>query len=134
MPQMPERMSADKSHLLAYLKHTPGFEGLVHSFSDLPVTEIVARVRDADENAYRTCIDRFAQQGIKLEDSAPLHSTRGTTPSDEPPPPARAVRQKLASLGITETDVLDAIAWARSDVAEENTSPCARHPTRQAAS
>ena len=92
MPQMPERMSADKSHLLAYLKHTPGFGQRVHSFLDLPVTEIVARVRDADENADRTCIDRFAQQGIKIEASAPLHSTSGTTSSEEPPHPASAVR------------------------------------------
>ena len=134
MPQTPERISADKSHLLAYLKHAPGFENLVHSFSDLPVTEIVARVQDADEKAYRTCIDHFAQQGIKLEASEPLHSTSGTTSSEEPPPPASAVRQKLASLGITETDVHDAIAWASSDTAEENTSPCARHSTRQTTS
>ena len=64
---MAEKMSADKSHLLAYLKHTPGFEQRIRTFVDLPTSEILSRVRAEDPQAYRTCISRFAQQGIKLE-------------------------------------------------------------------
>lgn len=36
---MTKKMSADKSHLLAYLKHTPGFEQQVRTFVDLPTKE-----------------------------------------------------------------------------------------------
>lgn len=62
-----KKMSADKSHLLAYLKHTPGFEQQVRTFVDLPTNEILARVREEDEQAYQTCVSRFEQQGVRLE-------------------------------------------------------------------
>ena len=67
---MAEKISADKSHLLAYLKHTPGFEQHIRLFVELPTSEILSRVREEDEQAYETCISRFEQQGIKLETSA----------------------------------------------------------------
>ena len=62
-----EKMSADKSHLLAYLKHTPGFEQHIRTFVNLPTSEILSRVREENAQAYHTCISRFEQQGIKLE-------------------------------------------------------------------
>lgn len=61
------KMSADKSHLLAYLKHTPGFEQQVSAFVELPINEILDRVKEADERAYQTCVSRFEQHGIRLE-------------------------------------------------------------------
>lgn len=64
---MAEKMSADKSHLLAYLKHTPGFEKHIHTFPDLTTNEILARVKEEDAHAYQTCVSRFEQRGIKLE-------------------------------------------------------------------
>ena len=64
---MTMRMSADKSHLLAYLKHTPGFEHSVRSFVDIPISEILFHVRETDAQAYQTCISRFERQGVKLE-------------------------------------------------------------------
>ncbi len=65
-----ERMSADKSHLLAYLHHTPGFEHRVREFIELPINEIPSRVRETDESTYRTCMDRFRQQSTELEPNA----------------------------------------------------------------
>ncbi len=65
-----ERMSADKSHLLAYLHHTPGFEHRIREFIELPINEILSRVRETDESTYRTCIARFRQQGAELEPNA----------------------------------------------------------------
>lgn len=62
-----ERRSADKSHLLAYLHHTPGFEPRMREFIELPINEILSRVRETDEPAYRTCIARFRQQGTEPE-------------------------------------------------------------------
>ena len=62
-----EKMSADKSRLLAYLKHTPGFETHMRTFPDLAINDILARVKQEDAQAYQTCISRFEQQGIKLE-------------------------------------------------------------------
>lgn len=64
---MTKKMSADKSHLLAYLKHTPGFEQQVRTFVDLPTNEILARVKEEDEQAYQTCVSRFERQGVRLE-------------------------------------------------------------------
>ena len=64
---MTTKMTANKSHLLAYLKHTPGFEQQVRTFVDLPTNDILARVKDQDEQAYLTCISRFEQQGVRLE-------------------------------------------------------------------
>lgn len=65
-----ERTSADKSRLLAYLHHTPGFEHRIREFIELPINEILSRVRESDEPAYRTCIARFRQQGTELEPNA----------------------------------------------------------------
>ena len=65
-----ERMSADKSHLLAYLHHTPGFEHRIREFIELPINEILPRVRESDEPACRTCTARFRQQGTELEPNA----------------------------------------------------------------
>ena len=64
---MAEKMSADKSHLLAYLKHTPSFAQYIREFADLSTCEILARVREADIQAYHTCVFRFEQRGVKLE-------------------------------------------------------------------
>ena len=64
------RMTADKSHLLAYLKHTPGFERQVKSFLDLSIMEILDRVREQDEAAYRKCVARFEQHGVRLLETA----------------------------------------------------------------
>lgn len=66
MTKTPERMSASKSHLLAYLKHTPGFEQQIRTFAHLPVGEILSRLRRQNERAYQTCVSRFRQQGIEL--------------------------------------------------------------------
>lgn len=64
---MAEKMSADKSHLLAYLKHTPGFAQHIPTFAELPTSEILLRIKQEDVQAYRTCISRFEQQGVQLE-------------------------------------------------------------------
>ena len=60
------KMSPDKSHLLAYLKHTPGFEDKVWDFANLSTAQILSNVRDQDLDAYRTCIKRFRERGVHL--------------------------------------------------------------------
>ena len=62
-----ERMSADKSHLLAYLKHTPGFEDHIHTFRGLTLNEILAHMKLDDPAAHQTCIARFGQRGVRFE-------------------------------------------------------------------
>ena len=61
------RMPPAKSHLLAYIKHTPGFEYLVWSYVDLPIPEILSRFRKRDEQAYRACVEHFRQKLTDLE-------------------------------------------------------------------
>ena len=97
MPATSEKMSADKSHLLTYLKHTPCFERRVRALADLSVDEILSRVRDVSEQAYRTCIARFRQQGAEFG-AGTLHQA-GNKVALKPAPviPADDVRQKLAS-------------------------------------
>ena len=53
------RMPPDKSHLLAYIKHTPGFENQVWDYVHLTVAEILADVARQDHATYRECIRRF---------------------------------------------------------------------------
>ena len=60
------RMSANKSHLLAYLKHTPGFAPHIRRFEDLPISEILVQVREQDVQAHDTCVNRFAQLGVDM--------------------------------------------------------------------
>ena len=60
------RMSANKSHLLAYLKHTPGFAQHIRTFENLPISEILDQVREQDEQAHDTCVNRFAQYGVDM--------------------------------------------------------------------
>ncbi len=67
-------ISAAKSHLLGYLKHTPGFEHRVHHFAGLSIEEILSRVREQDEKTHRTCIERFRQHGIVLETQASIEA------------------------------------------------------------
>lgn len=64
------RMSAEKSRLLAYIKHTPGFENLVWSYVDLSIPEILSRFRERDEQAYRACVAHFRQKLTDLESFA----------------------------------------------------------------
>lgn len=59
-------MTAAKSHLLAYLKHTPGFEARHRDYIHLPIDEILRRFRAADPEAFRKCIDRFGRNGTPL--------------------------------------------------------------------
>ena len=59
-------MSPDKSQLLAYLKHTPGFENKVWEFANLSTEEILSNVRDQDLDAYQTCVERFRERGVHL--------------------------------------------------------------------
>ncbi len=66
-PKEEETREAEKSHLLAYLKHTPKFEHRIEEFRNLTVGEILARVHDTDAHAYRICIERFWEQGTELE-------------------------------------------------------------------
>ena len=61
------RMSPAKSHLLAYIKHTPGFENLVWSYVDLSIPEILSRFRERDEQAYRACVAHLRQELTDLE-------------------------------------------------------------------
>ena len=61
------RMPPAKSHLLAYIKHTPGFENLVWSYVDLSIPEILSRFRERDEQAYRACVAHFRQELTDLE-------------------------------------------------------------------
>lgn len=61
------RMPPAKSHLLAYIKHTPGFEVLVWSYVDLSIPEILSRFRQQDEQAYRDCVEHFRQKLTDLE-------------------------------------------------------------------
>ena len=61
------RMHPDKSHLLAYIKHTPGFEVLVWSYVDLSIPEILSRFRERDEQAYQDCVALFRQKLTDLE-------------------------------------------------------------------
>ena len=73
-----ENMSADKSRLLAYLKHTPGFEKDIGILADLTTAGIMARVEKQDERAHRVCVSRFRQKGMDLG-GAPLRPNTDQT-------------------------------------------------------
>ena len=64
------RMPPDKSHLLAYIKHTPGFEIRVWTYVGLSIPEILSRFRKRDEQAYRACVAHFRQKLTDLESFA----------------------------------------------------------------
>jgi hypothetical protein len=59
-------MSAAKSRLLAYVKHTPGFETSFREYISLPVGEILERFENEDPEAYRKCLERFERNGTPL--------------------------------------------------------------------
>ena len=61
-----ERMSPVKSHLLAYLKHTPGFAQRVRAFENLPISEILVRFKEQDSQAHDLCLNRFNELGVDL--------------------------------------------------------------------
>ena len=61
-----ERMSPIKSHLLAYLKHTPGFAQHVRTFETMPISEILIRFKEQDVQAHDTCVNRFRELGVDL--------------------------------------------------------------------
>lgn len=60
------KMPPDKSQLLAYLKHTPGFEQIVWEFADLTTSEIMSRVKEQDNDTYKTCVEIFQERGVPL--------------------------------------------------------------------
>lgn len=60
-------ISPDKSHLLAYLKHTPGFAQQVRTFVKLSVSGTLARVKERNELPYQSCVSRFARHDVRLE-------------------------------------------------------------------
>ena len=63
---MSERMSATKSRLLAYIKHTPGFETAYREYMSLSTEEILERFETEDPEAYRQCLERFERNGTPL--------------------------------------------------------------------
>ena len=63
---MTPRMSADKSRLLAYIKHTPGFETRYREFMDQPIGAILAQLEAEAPEEYRQCLERFEQNGTPL--------------------------------------------------------------------
>ena len=63
---MTPRMSADKSRLLAYIKHTPGFETRYREFIDQPIEAILAQFEAEAPDEYRQCLERFEQNGTSL--------------------------------------------------------------------
>ena len=128
-----ERTSVDKSHLLAYLHHTPGFEHRIREFIELPINEILSRVRETDESTYRTCTARFQQQGAELEpntealtasrSSKPwLTRSAGSTLGQPPPrhrlrgPSCQPHHRKLRYLAVyVDTDEDTRSIWAEAD-------------------
>ena len=60
-------MDANKSHLLAYLKHTEDFEKSINTLVSMSIKEILQYVKKQDMLAYKTCLFRFKQQGVDLE-------------------------------------------------------------------
>ena len=63
---MSERMSATKSRLLAYIKHTPGFETSYREYISLSIGEILERFETEAPEAYRKCLERFERNGTLL--------------------------------------------------------------------
>ncbi len=63
---MSERMSATKSRLLAYIKHTPGFETSYREYMPLSTEEILERFEAEAPEAYRKCLERFERNGTPL--------------------------------------------------------------------
>ena len=60
---MRERMSVTKSRLLAYIKHTPGFETSYREYRSLSTKEILERF---EIEAYRKSLERFERNGTPL--------------------------------------------------------------------
>ena len=63
---MTARMSADKSRLLAYIKHTPGFETKYREYMDFSTEEILQHFEQEAPEAYRQCLERFELNGAPL--------------------------------------------------------------------
>ena len=59
-------MTAEKSQLLAYLKHTPGFEHRIGEFQEMRVDQILENVQAADPQAHQRCVERFREHGTEL--------------------------------------------------------------------
>ena len=54
-----QRMSPDKSHLLAYLKHTPEFETKVWDMLELTVEQTLERLAQEAPSIRDECVDRL---------------------------------------------------------------------------
>ena len=63
---MTPRTSADKSRLLAYIKHTPGFETRYREFINQPIEAILDQFEKEAPDEYRQCLERFEQNGTPL--------------------------------------------------------------------
>ena len=50
-------MSPEQSHLLAYLKHTPGFENRIPELQDMPLEAILEQVEAADPEVHRRWLE-----------------------------------------------------------------------------
>ena len=61
-----KRMSATKSRLLAYLKHTRCFENQWRGFIDLPGSATLDRFEAQDPAAYQYYVSRCAKEGVDL--------------------------------------------------------------------
>ena len=63
---MNPRMSADKSRLIAYIKHTPGFENRYRELINQPIEDILDQFEKQAPTEYRQCLERFEQNGTPL--------------------------------------------------------------------
>ena len=60
-------MNSVKSHLLAYLKHTEGFEKNINILVNMNINEILDYIKEQDMFAYNTVIFRFKKNGVDLK-------------------------------------------------------------------
>lgn len=57
---------------------------------------------------------RAADQGRSIEEEARMILTQAIYREDDLTNPAQAAREKLAAMGLSETDIAEAVTWARS--------------------
>ncbi|MDE0513257.1 MAG: plasmid stabilization protein [Gammaproteobacteria bacterium] len=57
---------------------------------------------------------RAADHGHSIEEEARMILTQTIYREDDLTNPAQAAREKLAAMGLSETDIAEAVTWARS--------------------
>ena len=60
------RFSRTKSHLLAYIKHEPGFAHRITEFQAIPISRILEQVYIQNPEAHLKCLERLTSTGHNL--------------------------------------------------------------------